>query len=132
MLHSPAACDLDRGSRLNSASQRRKRDVEEDDHRHPLLCGARCARGGGSGELLAANDCTRGHAGTQIFASPLRYDENWGDPVIGVHRTYLSDNIRRGLVWSNTQNFRNPRVDELLAGPQGNSTSTRAKNCTSL
>lgn len=40
---------------------------------------------------------------------------NWGDPVIGVHRTYISDNIRRGVLWSNTQNYRNPRVDEILA-----------------
>lgn len=39
---------------------------------------------------------------------------NWGDPVIGVHRTYLSSNIRKGVIWSNTQNYRNPRVDELL------------------
>jgi len=39
---------------------------------------------------------------------------NWGDPAIGVHRTYLSSNIRKGVVWSNTQNYRNPRVDELL------------------
>lgn len=39
---------------------------------------------------------------------------NWGDPVIGVHRTYLSDNIRQGVVWSNTQNYRNPRVDKIL------------------
>jgi hypothetical protein len=39
---------------------------------------------------------------------------NWGDPVIGVHRTYLCDNIRRGVVWSNTQSYCNPRVDELL------------------
>ena len=39
---------------------------------------------------------------------------NWGDPVIGVHRTYLSDNIRKGVVWSNTQNYANARVDELL------------------
>jgi peptide/nickel transport system substrate-binding protein len=39
---------------------------------------------------------------------------NWGDPVIGVHRTYLSDNIRQGVVWSNTQNYRNARVDEIL------------------
>ena len=39
---------------------------------------------------------------------------NWGDPAIGVHRTYLSNNIRKGVVWSNTQNYRNPRVDELL------------------
>ena len=39
---------------------------------------------------------------------------NWGDPVIGVHRTYLSSNIREGVIWSNTQSYRNDRVDELL------------------
>ena len=39
---------------------------------------------------------------------------NWGDPVIGVHRTYLTSNIRKGVIWSNTQNYSNPRVDELL------------------
>ncbi len=40
---------------------------------------------------------------------------NWGDPVIGVHRTYLSSNIREGVIWSNTQQYSNPKVDELLA-----------------
>ena len=40
---------------------------------------------------------------------------NWGDPVIGVHRTYLSSNIRPGVIWSNTQGYSNPKVDELLA-----------------
>ncbi|MBL8571130.1 MAG: ABC transporter substrate-binding protein [Phreatobacter sp.] len=40
---------------------------------------------------------------------------NWGDPVIGVDRTYLSSNIRKGVIWSNTQGYSNPRVDELLA-----------------
>jgi peptide/nickel transport system substrate-binding protein len=39
---------------------------------------------------------------------------NWGDPVIGVHRTYLSSNIAKG-VWSNTQGYANARVDEILA-----------------
>ncbi len=39
---------------------------------------------------------------------------NWGDPVIGVHRTYLSDNIKKGVIWSNTQSYANPKVDELL------------------
>ena len=38
---------------------------------------------------------------------------NWGDPIIGVHRTYLSTNIRP-IVWTNTQSYRNPQVDELL------------------
>jgi peptide/nickel transport system substrate-binding protein len=46
----------------------------------------------------------------------LTMDEvyNWGDPVIGVHRTYLSSNIRKGVIWSNTQQYSNPKVDELL------------------
>lgn len=39
---------------------------------------------------------------------------SWGDPMIGVHRTYLSDNIRKGVVWSNTQNYRNSKVDDIL------------------
>ena len=38
---------------------------------------------------------------------------NWGDPIIGVHRTYLSTNIRP-IIWTNTQSYRNPQVDELL------------------
>jgi len=40
---------------------------------------------------------------------------NWGDPVIGVHRTYSSDNIKKGVIWSNTQQYANARVDELMA-----------------
>lgn len=39
---------------------------------------------------------------------------NWGDPVIGVHRTYLTSNIREGVIWSNTQQYSNPEVDALL------------------
>ncbi len=38
---------------------------------------------------------------------------NWGDPVIGVARTYLSSNIRN-IIWTNTQSYRNPEVDNLL------------------
>lgn len=40
---------------------------------------------------------------------------NWGDPVIGVHRTYSSDNIKPGVIWSNTQQYSNPKIDELMA-----------------
>ncbi|MEM9047911.1 MAG: ABC transporter substrate-binding protein [Pseudomonadota bacterium] len=40
---------------------------------------------------------------------------NWGDPVIGVHRTYLSSNIVSGVIWSNTQSYANGKVDEILA-----------------
>jgi peptide/nickel transport system substrate-binding protein len=39
---------------------------------------------------------------------------NWGDPVIGVARTYVSSNIRPGVMWSNTQRYVNPQVDDLL------------------
>ena len=39
---------------------------------------------------------------------------NWGDPVIGVHRTYLSSNIRP-VIWTNTQSYVNKKVDDLLA-----------------
>lgn len=39
---------------------------------------------------------------------------NWGDPVIGVHRTYLCSNIVEGVIWSNTQSYCNERVDEIL------------------
>ena len=38
---------------------------------------------------------------------------NWADPVIGVHRIYLSSNIKP-VVWSNTQSYQNTKVDELL------------------
>ncbi|MFP5406246.1 MAG: ABC transporter substrate-binding protein, partial [Gammaproteobacteria bacterium] len=38
---------------------------------------------------------------------------NWGDPIIGVHRTYLSSNIKP-VIWTNTQSYRNPEVDRLL------------------
>jgi peptide/nickel transport system substrate-binding protein len=38
---------------------------------------------------------------------------NWADPVIGVHRTYSSRNIRP-VIWTNTQAYSNPAVDELM------------------
>lgn len=43
---------------------------------------------------------------------------NWGDPIIGVHRTYLSTNIKP-IVWTNTQSYTNPKVDELLESAGG-------------
>ena len=52
---------------------------------------------------------------------------NWGDPAIGVHRTYLSDNIRKGVVWSNTQNYANARVDELLSQAETEMDESRRK-----
>jgi peptide/nickel transport system substrate-binding protein len=39
---------------------------------------------------------------------------NWGDPVIGVHRTYLSTN-NVGVIWTNNTGYANADVDALLA-----------------
>jgi peptide/nickel transport system substrate-binding protein len=39
----------------------------------------------------------------------------WGDPAIGVHRTWISSNIRPGVIFSNTQGYANPEVDEIFA-----------------
>lgn len=39
---------------------------------------------------------------------------NWGDPVIGVDRTYLCSNIRQGVIWSNTTQYCNESVDSAL------------------
>lgn len=49
------------------------------------------------------------------FEATLDSVWNWGDPVIGVHRTYQSDNIKPGVIWSNTQSYSNPKVDQLMA-----------------
>lgn len=40
----------------------------------------------------------------------------WGysDPVIGIHRLFVCDNIRN-VIWSNTQGYCNTEVDEALA-----------------
>lgn len=39
---------------------------------------------------------------------------NLADPVLGVHRQYLTDQIRQGTVFVNSTHFSNPKVDELL------------------
>lgn len=38
----------------------------------------------------------------------------YGDPAIGVARTYLGSNIKKGLMFSNTSQYDNPKVDELF------------------
>ena len=67
-------------------------------------------------EVRAAPDFPTwaGRVGGHDFELSMDVVFNWGDPVIGVHRTYLCDNIRKGVIWSNTQQYCNPRVDELL------------------
>ncbi|SPH20434.1 Heme-binding protein A [Ascidiaceihabitans donghaensis] len=55
-----------------------------------------------------------GRVGGHDFELSMDIVFNWGDPVIGVHRSYLSDNIKKGVIWSNTQQYSNAKVDELL------------------
>ncbi|WP_164658702.1 ABC transporter substrate-binding protein [Tropicibacter sp. Alg240-R139] len=55
-----------------------------------------------------------GRVGGHDFELSMDVVFNWGDPVIGVHRTYLSSNIRQGVIWSNTQQYANEKVDEVL------------------
>jgi peptide/nickel transport system substrate-binding protein len=55
-----------------------------------------------------------GRVGGHDFEMTMDVVFNWGDPVIGVHRTYLCSNIRQGVIWSNTQQYCNEEVDKLL------------------
>ncbi len=64
--------------------------------------------------------------GTMDFDMSMDSVYNWGDPVIGVNRTYMSDNIAKG-VWSNTQGYSNARVDELLAMAAQENDETKRK-----
>ncbi|MCA1768711.1 MAG: ABC transporter substrate-binding protein [Halomonas sp.] len=38
----------------------------------------------------------------------------YGDPALGISRTYLSDNIEKGSPWNNVEGYENERVDELF------------------
>lgn len=42
------------------------------------------------------------------------FTHNYSDPTIGVQRAFISSNIRQGASFSNSMNYINPRVDELL------------------
>ena len=53
------------------------------------------------------------HISNWDFDMTMDIGSNYGDPVLGVQRYFLSKNIRK-VMWTNTQNYRNPRVDEIL------------------
>lgn len=55
-----------------------------------------------------------GHVANFDFELTLDGVNNWGDPVIGVHRSYMCSNIKKGVPWSNTQQYCNEKVDEIL------------------
>lgn len=43
------------------------------------------------------------------------YLYQYGDPALGVSRTYISSNIAKGSPWNNVAGYVNPKVDELFA-----------------
>ncbi len=43
------------------------------------------------------------------------YLYQFGDPALGVARTYISSNIAKGSPWNNVSGYTNPEVDELFA-----------------
>src|SRR5699024_5376803 len=40
---------------------------------------------------------------------------NWGDPAIGVSRTYLCTNIHKCIAWANMSRYCNEKADKLFA-----------------
>ncbi|MCW5729671.1 MAG: ABC transporter substrate-binding protein [Alphaproteobacteria bacterium] len=45
----------------------------------------------------------------------LNRTQQFGDPAVGVARTYISTNIRKGVMFNNTMGYQNPKVDELFS-----------------
>jgi peptide/nickel transport system substrate-binding protein len=43
------------------------------------------------------------------------YLYQYGDPALGVGRTYISSNIGKGSPWNNVEGYKNPKIDELFA-----------------
>jgi peptide/nickel transport system substrate-binding protein len=41
--------------------------------------------------------------------------QQFGDPAVGVARTYISTNIKKGVMFNNTMDYKNPAVDDLFA-----------------
>ena len=64
---------------------------------------------------------------TWQFQMTMDLPFNWGDPVIGVHRSYLCNNVKK-VIWSNTQQYCNPEVDKILeaAGREPDQAKRRA------
>ncbi|MEO7057639.1 MAG: ABC transporter substrate-binding protein [Caldimonas sp.] len=49
------------------------------------------------------------------FEMLVSYLTQYGDPALGVARTYISSNIKKGVPYTNTSGYSNPRVDQLFA-----------------
>ena len=52
--------------------------------------------------------------GNWDYEMTLNLVYQFGDPALGVSRTYVSSNIKKGLLFSNTEGYSNPEVDRLF------------------
>jgi peptide/nickel transport system substrate-binding protein len=48
------------------------------------------------------------------FQMTMNLVYQFGDPALGVARTYISSNIKKGILFSNTAGYSNPEVDRLF------------------
>ena len=48
------------------------------------------------------------------YDTTFNYLYQYADPALGVARTYVSSNIRKGVMFSNTAQYKNPAVDEAF------------------
>lgn len=53
------------------------------------------------------------------FDLATTYLYQYGDPALGVSRTYVSDNIAKGSPWNNVEGYANPEVDALFGKGAG-------------
>jgi peptide/nickel transport system substrate-binding protein len=49
------------------------------------------------------------------FDLAFTYLYQYGDPALGVSRTYMGDNAKPGSPWNNVANYQNPEMDKLWA-----------------
>lgn len=49
------------------------------------------------------------------FQMLVSYLTQYGDPALGVARTYISSNIKKGIPYTNTSGYSNAKVDDLFA-----------------
>lgn len=54
------------------------------------------------------------HLSDWDFDLSTTYLYQYGDPALGVSRTYVSGNIKKGSPWNNVEGYSNPKVDALF------------------
>jgi peptide/nickel transport system substrate-binding protein len=61
------------------------------------------------------------------FQITFNFLYQFSDPALGVSRSYISSNIRKGVLFTNTMGYSNPRVDELFAKAAQTNNEAEAK-----